>query len=183
MIKKVLMYSFFLTFLFGVQVEAHTPIETSYPKDGEIVKEESHEISMSFGTKIEQTSKVDIVNDKGVVMELANLTIHDNEMLASFYEPLENGSYQVNWSIVGEDGHPIEGTFGFTVEQVTGDIKSTQAVDEPTQQNETTANQSAEKDTKSNSQSNAPSYVLPLIIGVLAVIALVSTFILMRRKK
>ena len=37
-------------------------------------------------------------------------------MWANFLQPLKNGNYIVDWKIIGTDGHPIEGTFSFSVE-------------------------------------------------------------------
>ncbi|MGY3190036.1 copper resistance CopC family protein [Lysinibacillus sp. TE18511] len=181
MIKKIFFTVLLMSFLFSSQMEAHTPIEDSNPRDGEVITEELHEVSLIFGTKIEQTSKFDVFNTNGEMIEQANFTIQDNIMKASFYEPLENGSYQVKWSIIGEDGHPIEGIIAFTVNQVITEQQS-EEVDESKQQEKedivTTTNE-----TKENNQVNTPSYLLPSIIGLLAIIAIVSMFVLMRRKK
>ncbi|MGE7128955.1 copper resistance CopC family protein [Lysinibacillus xylanilyticus] len=181
MIKKILFTALFMSFLLSSQVEAHTPIEDSKPKDGEVITEELHEVSLIFGTKIEQTSKFDMLNTNGEIMEQANFTIQDNVMKASFYEPLENGAYKVNWSIIGEDGHPIEGIIAFTVDQAITEQKSEEVDKSKQQENEdivTTTNESND-----NNQVNTTSYLLPSIIGLLALIAIVSTFVLMRRKK
>ncbi|MGE7689853.1 copper resistance CopC family protein [Lysinibacillus sp. NPDC097214] len=181
MIRKIFFAVLFISFLFSAQVKAHTPIEDSNPRDGEVITEELHEVSLMFGTKIEQTSKFDVFKTTGEKIEQANFTLQDNVMKASFFEPLENGSYQVKWSIIGEDGHPIEGIIAFTVDQAITELQS-EEVDESKQQvNEnivTTTNEPND-----NNQVNTPSYLLPSIIGLLALIAIVSTFVLLRRKK
>lgn len=181
MVKKILFTVVIMSFLFSSLVEAHTPIEDSNPKDGEVITEELHEVSIIFGTKIEQTSKFDVLNSNGEMIEQANFTIQENVMKASFYEPLENGAYQVKWSIIGEDGHPIEGIIAFTVDQVISE-QSIKEVDEP-QQKENENIISTTNESNDNNQVNTPSYLLPSIIGLFALIAIVSTFVLMRRKK
>lgn len=181
MIKKIFLTTLFFCILVGYRVEAHTPIEDSSPKDGEIITEELHEVSLKFGTTIEETSKFDVLNTDGEKIEQANFTIQNNVMTASFYEPLENGSYEVNWSIIGEDGHPIEGIIKFAVNQVLTDqsIEEVNEAKQPEEKNLVTPTNEKEED----KQINAPNYLLPSIIGLLAVIAIVSIFVLMRRKK
>ena len=38
-------------------------------------------------------------------------------MTAGFLSPLDNGTYTVEWKIIGADGHPIQGTYSFMVNQ------------------------------------------------------------------
>lgn len=181
MSKRIFFITLFFCFLISNNMEAHTPIKDSNPKDGEIITEELHEVSLIFGTTIEETSKFDVMNTDGKMIEQANFTLQNNVMTASFYEPLENGSYQVNWSIIGEDGHPIEGIIKFAVNQVLTDqnIEEVSEAKQPEEKNVVTPINEKEED----KQINAPNYLLPSIIGLLAVIAIVSMFVLMRRKK
>lgn len=183
MIRKIFFTVLLFSFLFSAQVKAHTPIEDSNPRDGEVITEELHEVSLIFGTKIEQTSKFDVLNSNGEMIEQANFTLQDNAMKASFYEPLENGSYQVKWSIIGEDGHPIEGIIAFTVDQATTELQNEEVDETESKQQENDNIVTTTNEPNNNNEVNTPSYLLPFIIGLLALIAIVSTFVLLRRKK
>ena len=98
---------------FQIKHSAHTSLQESSPKDGEIVTEPIQELRLVFGTKVEQTSKIRVANSEGESITLGNLVVEEDEMWATFLQPLENGNYDVKWTIVGADGHPIEGAFSF----------------------------------------------------------------------
>lgn len=101
----------------------------------------------------------------------------------------------MKWDIIGADGHPISGNFSFTVELPTSEapaeattqeeqVDTQDNVNEKVQSNvektdvETTNGEKTEAE-----QSNDSSNALPIIIGVLIIIVLVSAFFMMRRKK
>jgi copper resistance protein C len=114
--RVILLFLLFSFVLFSNQALAHTSLQDSLPKDGEIVTESIQELRLIFGTKIEQTSKIRVTNSDGEPVELGNLVIEEDEMRTTFLQPLENGNYEVEWTIVGADGHPIEGAFSFSVD-------------------------------------------------------------------
>ena len=58
---------------------------------------------------------INVLNSNGESVALGNFVIEDDEMWATFLQPLENGDYKVEWKIIGADGHPIEGEFSFSV--------------------------------------------------------------------
>lgn len=188
MIKKVFLLFLFLFTVFSSQALAHTGLKESKPKDGEVITEPTQDLTLTFQTKVEQTSKVIVSNSKGESVPLGNFVIEANEMWATFLQPLENGDYKVDWEIIGADGHPIEGEFAFSV-KVSGDESSNDKQEESvqedpvkTEESQETTNTPPEQDVKVN-QSNIPSYVIPSIVGVLFVLAAGSFLWLMRRKK
>lgn len=46
MMRKIIITALFISCLFSNHVEAHTPIEDSNPKDGEVITEELHNDSL-----------------------------------------------------------------------------------------------------------------------------------------
>ncbi|WP_338471633.1 copper resistance protein CopC [Niallia sp. XMNu-256] len=170
-----------LLFIFIVmpanQAIAHTSLQESIPKDGEIVTDSVQELRLIFSTRIEQTSMIRVFNSEGESVTLGNSTIKGNEIRADFNQPLAFGNYDVKWTIVGEDGHPIEGAISFSVE-VQMDKTEIEDQDTVDDNQEGPINQ-LKPEIK---QSNLPSYVIPSITGVLFLIVVGSTFGLIRRK-
>lgn len=171
MIKKVSLLFLFFFILLSNQVLAHTGLKDSTPEDGEVITEAIQELTLIFETKVEQTSKINVSNSNGESITLGNFVIEDDEMWATFLQPLENGDYKADWEIIGADGHPIEGEFSFSV-NVPGDETSIDKQERTTIQ--------PEQEVK---QSNIPTYIIPSIIGVLFVIVAGSFLWFMRRKK
>ena len=185
MIKKVSLLFLLLFILFSKQALAHTSLEDSTPKDGEVITEPIRELTLIFGTKVEQNSRINVSNSNGEPVKLGNFVIEEDEMWATFLQPLKNGNYKVDWEIIGADGHPIEGTFSFSVEvpndKDTVETKSETEEGEPKQVED---NQESNKTPKQEvQQSNVPSYIIPSVTGVLFVIVAGSFLWLMRRKK
>ena len=117
MLERVtLLLLFVFVLVFSNQALAHTSLQESSPKDSEIVTEPIQELRLVFGTKVEQISKIRVANLEGESITLGNLVVEEDEMWATFLQPLENGNYDVKWTIVGADGHPIEGAFSFSVD-------------------------------------------------------------------
>lgn len=93
---------------------AHTGLENSTPQDQQVVTEVK-EIVLEFNTKVEKTSNFTVKSEQGEVIEVSNVQINGKVMKGDITKPLQDGSYTVNWKIVGTDGHPIEGKFSFVV--------------------------------------------------------------------
>lgn len=91
------------------------------------------------------------------------------------------GTYVVNWRSVSEDGHPIEGTFSFEVQN------TTQYKAEPIVQCDVRATSVATNDPKSTDDSQYLLGVSPLegLIGGIFLIAIISVFgaLSIRRKE
>lgn len=116
-------------------VFAHTGLKESNPKNGDRVTETLTNISLQFETKVEKLSKFEVFNEKNESVPF-EFKISGNEMSGNFEKAFADGAYQVKWSIVGEDGHPIKGQFSFTVERP----KEPEAVPSPTDTKDTAEN-------------------------------------------
>lgn len=187
MIKKVSLLFLLLFILFSKQALAHTSLEDSTPKDGEVITEPIRELTLIFGTKVEQNSRINVSNSNGEPVKLGNFVIEEEEMWATFLQPLKNGNYKVDWEIIGTDGHPIEGMFSFSVEvpndKATVETKSETEEGEPKQVEDNQENTIIKKTKHDVQQSNVPSYIIPSIMGALFVIVAGSFLWLMLRKK
>lgn len=110
----VLLVAMFL--LCANQAWAHTSLKESTPKDGEILTQSIQELTLTFATKVEQTSTVTVSTSEQETVALDSLVIEDDQIKATFAELLKNGAYEAKWEIIGADGHPMEGSIAFSVD-------------------------------------------------------------------
>ena len=114
--KKIsysMMLFFFMFFLLAVPANAHTGLESSVPAEGEVIQKALQEIVITFEGKIEKTSSFSLINEKGDEMPIKNITVTDRQMIGTV-EGIPNGAYIIEWSIIGADGHPIQGVIPFS---------------------------------------------------------------------
>lgn len=186
MIKKILLMFAILFVVLTNQAFAHTGLESSSPNDGEIVNEPLQQITLQFATKIEQTSTVDVSNSNGEQVSLGNFVIEDKEIWATFLQPLKNDIYKVSWKIVGEDGHPIEGEFYFTVDTPVEETPKEEQTIENSNQSKKVQNEQKEDESlsepKKEEEQNLPTYLIPLIVVVLFLVGMGLLWWLLRRK-
>ena len=176
--KKLCLFLFSLLFLFSSSVSAHTGLESSSPADGETITEPLQNISLIFETAIEKGSSFTLSSDSGEV-PVQNITVADNVLNGSSAEPLENGTYTVNWRIIGEDGHVIEGTYGFMVSAEQTAKPATEEPDTAAENPETA--EEAPADVQEETKSTAGT--MPIVLGVIIAVALTTVIILMRKGK
>ncbi len=50
-------------------------------------------------------------------IKLDKVLLKEKVMTGILSQPLSNGTYEVQWTIVGEDGHPIQGKYSFSVKR------------------------------------------------------------------
>jgi len=201
MFKKLILITFFLFLTINGYAFAHTGLESSSPQNGETTTEEIQQITLTFETKIEQGSTLQIKNSAGSEISVSNISINENQLIGVLGSPLDNGDYQAHWQIIGADGHQIEGDFSFTVKreitenpvvdetetpsQTDKDSNETEqesnAIDQNTNDPETNV-ETTEQTEQENEQNQLPSYLVPAIIVTLLLI-IIGSFIFMRRKK
>ncbi len=99
-------------------VAAHTGLESSQPSDGQVVVEPVASISLTFNRPVEPAGDGFTVSQgPGPQFLPDSLSSADNRVWRLHFDtPLGNGVYEVSWRVAAEDGHVVEGTFGFTVD-------------------------------------------------------------------
>ena len=121
--KKIILSAILLFFACVPSVFAHTGLSSSVPEDGETIQEEVEHVTLIFNTSIETMSTVRVTDAMGMEVPFAEITVDDKEMKAILEFPLTTGNYQVDWKIVGQDGHPIEGQYSFSIEKSETEIE------------------------------------------------------------
>jgi len=189
MMKKVILFTLIFFLVFVNNGLAHTGLESSSPKNGDIVNQELKQITLTFATKVEQGSSFELQNSSGKAIPIENISLSDNQLVGNLPNSLENGEYQVIWNIIGADGHPIDGEFSFSVNVADTTVpdenqvepqEETQLQPVPEKTEADTANEVVDEEIR---QNKIPSYVIPTVIGLLIVIIAGSFLFIMKRKK
>ncbi|MEH7246624.1 copper resistance CopC family protein [Neobacillus niacini] len=195
MLNKITLLSLLVFFLFGANALAHSHLEDSTPKNGEIVTEALKTITLSFETDLELTSSFTLLDEKNAVIPLSTVSINGNQLVANVEDELLNGSYMIHWKIIGEDGHPLEGDVPFTVQLPENTIAPDQVEPAVSDKTVTTVTESAaDTETVMKEQavetkvavSDEPAlmnYLLPAIIGLLIILGFSSYWLIYKRKQ
>lgn len=188
MIKKILLFCLLL-FTFAHTGFAHTGLETSYPQDGEVVKEQVQEIVLNFETKVEQGSTFDLTTADGLAIPLSTILLNENQMKATVQQPLENGEFLVHWDIIGADGHPIQGEFSFVVEMEQAEDTTEDTTEEPNEEEQEPKDQTSANPPTSaelpETDEQQQSFTISILIIILVIMSLISvgTFIIIFKRK
>ena len=83
---------------------------------GVLLTEKLNEITLKFLTKIEETSSFTLTNSSNEKVNVEDITVSHDLLTGKVTESLANGAYQINWKIIGADGHPIEGVIDFVLD-------------------------------------------------------------------
>ena len=94
---------------------AHAALLDTAPADGTTVTTVTTEVTLTFNEPVRATfSTVAVTGPDGVAYGDGELSVVNNVVHQPVY-PLRSGDYQVAWRVVSADGHPVSGTFAFTV--------------------------------------------------------------------
>lgn len=181
--KKIGWMTIAFILLFSNNVFAHTGLESSTPAQGSTVTEQINEITLTYLTKIEETSSFTITNSTEESVEVEGITVSENVLTGNVKDSLENGAYKINWKIIGADGHPMEGVIDFVldapeeteaVEPITESINEEESIQSDSEQVETAVEEEQEE---KNSNSTVG------IIIVLVIIVAIAAWWMTRRNK
>jgi hypothetical protein len=99
-------------------------------------------------------------------------------MKADLNQELENGTYFVNWKIVGKDGHTIEGKVNFQVQ-----LEEEKVADGTQEEEEQTTDQlEKQAEPEDVKEENKEGNLFPILIIALGLV-LAASFLLLRKKK
>ncbi|WP_391118651.1 copper resistance protein CopC [Psychrobacillus sp. L3] len=179
--KKIIFIAFVFMFTFANSAFAHTGLENSNPANGEVVTEQLSEIKLTFEGKLEQSSTFELKSSTGETIPVDNIIINEEKLEGTLSIPLDNGNYEINWNIVGVDGHQIEGNIPFTVE-VPASSETPMEGEKVEQANTTSAPAATPTTVEQKEEVKSSSNVVPfVVIGLIVIIG--GLFIWLRRKK
>ena len=166
----------------------HATLLSSEPAAKATLTASPSRIRLVFSEEIEPSlGRIRLVAPGGRITTLASAgDPHDvAALIAPVTSPLEPGRYRVEWRIVSEDGHPIDGAYFFTV---SAPVDSTRppAIATPTAPTPTPEPEPAASDTAAAGSTLAEVPVVPatlrgLAIGALTAFAGLLGFLVTRR--
>ncbi|MEH7109287.1 MULTISPECIES: copper resistance CopC family protein [Bacillaceae] len=185
--KKISFMIFLLFFLFGTSAFAHSHLEDSTPKQGEILTQSPKDFILTFETNVEQTSTFFITDRNGTEIPHLNVKIDGNKLVGTKGDALTNGAYDIHWKVIGTDGHPLEGNIPFTVQ-----LQGSQSTTAPS--NSSTKETKAAVVKKANKESATPAklkqsdpmvrnLIVPISVGLFLVVGAASYWLFYRRKQ
>lgn len=106
-----------LMMVWATVATAHSPLEVTVPAGDAVVTEVPSEIQMTFKGTIRLT-RVTLTHagKHSVDLDLDGFS----GFLTNYAIPLQSfeaGLYEIEWRGLGDDGHALNGTFNFTVEE------------------------------------------------------------------
>ena len=101
--------------IWATSAVAHSPLKTTTPGNGAVVSEAPTEISLDFKGKIRLTRvSVSTAGQDSVDLNLGA----SKGFVSSYTLPFQasgDGTYQIDWRGLGDDGHALTGSFSFSV--------------------------------------------------------------------
>jgi copper resistance protein C len=95
---------------------AHTHLEAATPADGAVLKTAPASVELSFGEDV-QLLKLDVAGASGEAVEIDfKPSAISSKAFVVPLPSLKPSVYTVDWTVLGADGHRLEGHFGFTVD-------------------------------------------------------------------
>lgn len=169
---------------------AHDTLLSSTPQDGAATQEAPQEIELTFsappqdvGTQIRVTDAEGADVTQGAPEIQGDAAVQD--LAESAQEP---GEYTVVWRVVSSDGHPIEGTFDYTVDGGAEGAASASSGSTPSQDAAEGAGsaaatpEDAQGASSEESDDDGGSAVTLLVVGGIAVLGAVAAAIVMMRR-
>ena len=105
-----------LTGIWAASASAHSPLDNTTPANGATLAEAPGEIVLNFTGSIRLTRVTLTHAASETELDLDGL----NDFVTNYTIPMQSfgtGTYQIEWRGLGDDGHPMNGTFSFAVEK------------------------------------------------------------------
>ncbi|MCB0899551.1 MAG: copper resistance protein CopC [Actinobacteria bacterium] len=95
---------------------AHTDLVSSDPANGATLDTAPERITLKFGEAVLPSgAQIVAKSANGTKVDLGPAEVSGAKVTATWPADAADGAYRVSWRVAGEDGHPLEGAFGFTV--------------------------------------------------------------------
>ena len=97
-------------------LHAHTELKESQPANGAVLHAAPAALALNFSEDV-QLLKVELHGPAGTVVNTGFVPV--TALSKTFSIPLQDivtGEYHVGWTILGKDGHRVEGALAFTVD-------------------------------------------------------------------
>jgi copper transport protein len=119
----VISFLLIMLFLHPSMLMAHASLIKSLPPSNSLSIDSPKEISLTFNERLEDSLYyIKVINDQGKSVTSKQALLNDRRTTVTLELPkLANGTYVTTYHIISADGHPIEGSYLFTVGTTVGD--------------------------------------------------------------
>ncbi|MER7787117.1 copper resistance CopC family protein [Streptomyces sp. NPDC097640] len=146
---------------------AHTGLTGSAPDDGATVAASPARVSLSFNDPMDaRYSRVAVTGASGRSVTTGAPKVDGRTVSQALTAELPAGRYTVGYRVVSADGHPVSGSYSFTVAAA----GTTAPVPRPSRSRPASAAPSASAEADDADQSSGPG-ALPVAAGAAAVLA------------
>ena len=175
MLKQLLFTLVATLLLFAPETFAHTYLDSTNPPDGATITEEIQTIELNYSGKIEEGSIFKVLASNGSEMAMESITLNDGRLTGTFGSPLPNDTYTVKWDSISEDGHPLSGSFSFTVNEHVADNGKVSSADTSKQIESDVSSIVDTLKTETDSEDGNSIWGLIIVLGIIIVIFAVLT--------
>ena len=122
-----LLINFFLIttslFISITHASAHAELVSSTPAADEVLTSAPDHVTLTFGEKLlvisgKTTNTLEVTNSRGEVLSSDPANISGTEITTTLDpQRMVDGKYTVTYRVVSEDGHPVKGSYLFSIAQ------------------------------------------------------------------
>lgn len=195
----VAIFGLVLMVLAAPRASAHSALVSSDPADGSTVATAPEQITLVFNEPAQTLGSEIVVTDpNGVTVSDGAVQLVDSTVTQALAGDLPAGAYSVAWRVTSADGHPIDGSLTFTAEaatavgidpagtdpspevtiQATPELQTPEAISAP----DATATPAPDAMAEDEDAGLAAGAIVAIVVGVLAVAAVVVFVVVERRK-
>ena len=98
--------------------QAHDELLQADPADGATLEQAPDRITLTYSGDITALgNEVRVTDSQGKTVSTGDVTVDGTHVIQRISPDAGDETYTVSWRVVSSDGHPIEGTYSFTVGQ------------------------------------------------------------------
>ena len=117
--------------MLSLNAAAHTGIKSTSPENKAVLQEPPEALTLSFRAAVRLMKVTLLDTNEDVVKIDFKPTSKASKVFSVDIPELTLGKYKANWVIMGKDGHKMKGSFVFTVDNLSADIKKDLPVVKP----------------------------------------------------
>lgn len=156
---------------------AHDQLVEATPGDGDSVDAAPDAVKMVFSGSPQKVGNQIRVEHDGQNVATGEPETQFHTITQSLDAELAPGDYTVDWRIVSEDGHPVSGTFSFTVKGTGAEANETESAPQRTGTSAATDPESSPGPDSSSSSDDGGTISIGLITAAAAVVIVIAAFI------
>lgn len=108
---------------FGLPISsasAHAELVATTPSRGAQITAPPSQVKLEFGENLlslgdAKTNTLSVTDPSGKKIDKADSKLSGRFLTVSLKQTAANGTYTVSWRVVSDDGHPVQGSFHFSV--------------------------------------------------------------------